>query len=77
MNLNFDYLQHHPGINGVEFHIKWKVEADGGGDDDGTDFGFAIGGGIGFMEKFEGVAMYKSFDDAEYVTLTLGFNFGL
>lgn len=44
-------------------------------EDDGTDFGFAIGGGLAFMENFEAVALYKSFDDADYISLTFGYNF--
>ena len=62
--------------------LMWDFEIGSGWnkyEDDGTDFGFAIGGGLSFMENFEAVALYKSFDtgdtDAEYITLTVGYNF--
>ncbi|MBU0991248.1 MAG: porin family protein [Proteobacteria bacterium] len=44
-------------------------------DDSSNEFGFAIGGGVSFMENFEAVALYKSFDDADYISLTIGYNF--
>ena len=60
-----------------KMEIDYSPEGWWGEDDDDTDneFGFAIGGGVGFMENFEAVALYKKFDDAEYITLTVGYNF--
>jgi opacity protein-like surface antigen len=39
-----------------------------------TKFGYALGGGLKFSQ-LETVMLYKSFSDADYITLTLGYNF--
>ena len=44
-------------------------------DDTDTEFGFAFGGGVKFMEKFEAMALYKSFGDADYISITVGYVF--
>jgi hypothetical protein len=42
--------------------------------DSETEFGFALGGGLQFSQ-LETLVLYKSFNDTEYFTITLGYNF--
>lgn len=66
------------GQAGVGFawgEVEVDIDNYGSESDDDTEFGFAFGGGATFMENFEAVALYKKFDDIEYITLTIGYNF--
>jgi opacity protein-like surface antigen len=39
-----------------------------------TEFGFTLGGGVQYSQ-YEGLIQYKSFNDCQYITLTVGYNF--
>jgi opacity protein-like surface antigen len=63
------------GIGFAWGEVEVDVDGYGSESEDDTEFGFAVGGGLAFMENFEATALYKSFDDADYVTITVGYNF--
>lgn len=63
------------GLGFNMYDVEWDIPYYGSYSDDGTEFGFALGGGVIFMENFEAAIMYKSFDEADYITITVGYNF--